>query len=196
MGRTAVYIGVAVAGLVGFVGLGHSWLESVHISGERSARTVLLTYGSLASVVVAVAFGLAAATRLDRKRLLRTFEERQELSERQFLEEFYPDLYPWHKELIELWAEIGKEVHVPFRKLRPPDKLELFPSRVWGDELAVLTMRLITAQRHLGLGDKDLDVMFSGTLDDYVRIALADKMRDTVGAKDVILEPLLKRVRS
>jgi len=81
-------------------------------------------------------------------------------------------------------------------KLRPPDKLESFPSRVWGDELAVLTMRLITAQRHLGLGDKDLEVMFSGTLDDYVRIALADKMRDTVGAKDVILGPLLRRVRS
>jgi len=57
---------------------GHSFLESVHISGERSARTILLAYGSAASGAVALAFGLAAATRLDRKRLLRTFEERQD----------------------------------------------------------------------------------------------------------------------
>ena len=191
--RTAIYFAVAAIAFVGGCGA-MRWIGWEPGKGSEGCNRAAV-YVSLGGVALGLGIAWLGARRAVWESLRKKFENREELSKELFIAEFFPDLTPWSDEVWKLWSEIGREVHVPCGKLRPSDDCGEFLSWVFGDEMEAMSDRLEMASWQLGPSGSDhLNRLFSGTLGDCLRLALAGDVVKEPDARQAILAPLYDRL--
>lgn len=107
---------------------------------------------------------------IPRRRKVRRFAGRSELSPKEINEQFFRESGVPSETVAELWNEVAQTLDLPSGKLRPEDRFdaELGPVHgwEWGDDLAILNR--IAAKRLKKLRNPDFRLEDIKTIRDYV----------------------------